>query len=428
MSKRIVEVSIIGVGARGGEAYGRYLNESKDRFRIVSLCDTDPVRLKKYGELFHVEESNRFLDEEAFWEKKRSELLLICTMDKLHVRMAKRALSLGYNILLEKPISDDPKELQGLYEAYKANGKIVMVCHVLRYTTMIEKIKEILDSKSIGELITIDQTENVAYWHDAHSYVRGNWRKKEDCTSMIMAKCCHDLDLLQYFAKSRCKSLSSMGDLRYFKKENAPEGSSERCTKCQFIDTCPYSAKRIYIDTWEAKGRPADVWPQHAITDADPLTYEAIYKAIDEGRYGRCVYRCDNDVVDNETTIMTFENGVTATLKMEAFTARGGRDIRLLGSLGEIDLHEDEGNGYIELREFGKEVQRWNLKDMAYDNGGHGGGDYAMLDKLYLCLAEGKQDADTSLEKSLESHYMAVAAEKSRLSGGKLIELKDYRG
>ncbi len=427
MSKRIVEISIIGVGARGGEAYGRYIHDSKDRFHIVSLCDTDPIRLKKYGDLFEVKQENRFLSEDEFWKERRSELLLISTMDKLHIRMAKKALELGYNILLEKPISDNPNELKELYEAYKKSGKMIMVCHVLRYTTMIKKIKEILDSNVIGNIITIDQTENVAYWHDAHSYVRGNWHRKEDCTSMIMAKCCHDLDLLQYFAESRCKCLSSMGDLRYFKKENAPEDSSDHCTSCHHMNTCPYSAKRIYIDTWEKKGRPEVVWPQNAITDADPLTYEAIWKAIDEGRYGKCVYRVDNDVVDNQTTIMTFENGITATLKMEAFTAGGGRDIRILGSLGEIFLHEDGGNGYIELRMFGGKTTRWNLKDMDYDRGGHGGGDFEMLDKLYNYLAEGAMDGATSLEKSLESHYMAIAAEASRLSGGKLISLTDYR-
>ena len=428
--KKIITVSIIGCGARGGIAYGEYINQLKDKYRIVSLCDVNPSRLNKFGDLFGVPCENRFEKEEEFWKEKRSDLLLVCTLDHLHVPMAERGLKLGYDLLLEKPISDNPSELRELLAIAKESKRRVMVCHVLRYTAMMRKIKELLDEGAIGRLISVDHTENVVFWHEAHSYVRGNWHSKEETTSMIMAKCCHDLDLLQYFIGSRCKSVSSMGDLRYFKKENAPEGCADRCCECRYEDTCVYSAKRIYIEQWKNVGCPASEFPFNLVSDASPTTEEALEVAVKESRYGKCVFRCDNDVVDNQTTIMQFENGVTATLKMEAFVKYGGRDIRFFGTEGELDLRESE-NTLVLKKYFGKDTV-WKISELVDDLGGqgtgaHGGGDHRMIDKLYSVLTDPDELPDTSLEKSLESHYMAIAAEESRIRGGELVELNQFR-
>ena len=426
MKDKIITVSIIGVGARGGEAYGRYIAKLKDKFKIVSLCDASEERLVKYGEDFGVPESERFADENAFFGKKRSDLLLISTLDKMHVRMAKRALALGYDILLEKPISADPDEIASLVECAKKSGRTVMVCHVLRYTAAIGKLKEVLDSGAIGKLVSIDETENVVFWHEAHSFVRGNWRRSEDTSPMIMAKCCHDLDLLQYFAGSRCESVSSMGSLAYFKKENMPAGAAERCTDCKFMETCPYSAKKIYIDMWKKPfGQPENAWPMNVITDELPLTEDNLRKAIETGAYGRCVFACDNDVVDNQTTIMQFENGITATLKMEAFVKDGGRDIRFFGTDGELELRESENK--IVLKKYFGENTEWKISELTDDLEGHGGGDHRMIDKLYEVLSGGNAQADTSIENSAESHYMAIAAEASRVAGGKVVSVKEFR-
>lgn len=426
MEKQLVTVSIIGVGARGGEAYGRYIHKLKDKFRIVSLCDTNAERLEKYGETFEVPRIDRFTDENEFFAKKRSDVLLVSTLDQMHVRMAKRGLALGYDILLEKPISADPKELRELVQSAKQSGGTVMVCHVLRYTAAINKLKEVLDSGAIGKIVSIDHTENVVFWHEAHSYVRGNWRKSEDTTPMIMAKCCHDLDLIQYFIGSKCRSVSSMGSLYYFRRENQPKDAADRCTDCKYIRTCPYSAERIYVDMWKNEfGAPENAWPMNVITDELPLTEQNLRAAIESGPYGRCVFACDNDVVDNQTTIMQFENGITATLKMEAFVKNGGRDIRFFGSDGELALYEGEDK--IVLRRYYGEDTEWKISDLTDDLEGHGGGDHRMIDKLYEILAEGNKQVDTSIENSVESHYMAIAAEASRLAGGALVELAPYR-
>ena len=248
--KKIITVSIIGVGARGGETYGRYMNLQKDKYKITNLCDINAERLNKYGKLFNVPEKNRFISATEFFNEKRSELLIISTLDKIHVEIAEKALKRGYHILLEKPISDNIQDLKNLLEESKKHNEKIMVCHVLRYTVMIEKIKKLLEDGVIGKLITVDHTENVGFWHAAHSYVRGNWRRAEETSPMIMAKCCHDFDLLQYFIGDECESVSSYGDTNFFNKENKPEDTADRCVECKLIDACPYSAKKIYLDMW----------------------------------------------------------------------------------------------------------------------------------------------------------------------------------
>ena len=425
MSNKIVSVSIIGLGGRGGEAYGRYMAFLADKFKITHVCDINPVRLHKYGEIFDVSIENRFDDEDKFFEKKWSDVLFITTQDRMHVRMAKKALELGYDIVLEKPITDNVTELQELAKLAHEKQRKIMVCHVLRYTVMMRKLKELLNAGSIGKLVSIDQTENVVFWHEAHSYVRGNWRNTDVAVPMIMAKCCHDLDLIQDFIGGRCKSVASMGNLAYFKPEFKPEGAADRCVNCKYVDSCAYSAKRIYVDAWRGMGQPGNAGPFNLITDACPLTEEALMDSIKTSPYGRCVFACDNNVVDNQTVIMQFENGVTATLKMEAFVKQGGRDIRFFGTEGELELREHEGT--ITLKKYFGEDTVWKLTDLTDDLEGHGGGDHRMIDELYEIMTGKNPQVATSIDESIESHYMALAAEESRVNGGALVELAKYR-
>ena len=371
------------------------------------------------------DKENRFDDEEKFFQEKLSDVLFITTQDKLHIRMAKKALSLGYDIVLEKPISDDSQELRELSELAHKTDRMIMVCHVLRYTAAMRKLKEIINSGAIGKLVSIDHTENVVYWHEAHSYVRGNWRNRKIAAPMIMAKCCHDLDLIQDFVGGRCKSVASMGSLAYFKPEFKPEGSADRCIHCKYIDTCVYSAKKIYIDMWKECGKPINIFPFNLITDAYPTTEDALLESITNSPYGRCVFACDNDVVDNQTVIMQFENGVTATLKMEAFVKNGGRDIRFFGTEGELELREGENT--ITLKKYFGEDIVWKISDLTDDLEGHGGGDHRMIDELYDIMTGQNPQVATSIDESIESHYMALAAEESRLNGGQLIEIAKFR-
>ena len=417
MSQKIYTVAIIGVGSRGADAYGNLLMKFPERFKIVSLCDLRQERLNRFSKQFGVNPDLCFLDEKEFFKEKRADLLIIATLDKDHVRQCLKAFELGYDIMMEKPITDSREECLQVLAAQKKYGGKALVCHVLRYAPAFLKIDEILQSGAIGKLVAINATEQVCYWHQAHSYVRGNWRRSADTTPMILAKCCHDLDLLQFYVRSKCKSVSSVGNLVHFKKENAPEGAAERCVDCKYIETCPYSAKTFYIDRWKQVGSPENNWPYNVIAPA-PSTEEKLMAAIQTGPYGRCVFRCDNDVVDHQITQMTFENGVKATLTMTAFTAGGGRRIFFYGTEGELVL--DEEAGAIHLKKFGHPEETIALKSLVENGFGHGGGDFGLVNSLYDML-EGKASAETALEASIESHLIGICAEESRLQGGKLI-------
>ena len=418
---KMYTVAIIGVGARGGDVYGTLLAENKkDLFKIVSICDLKEERLARFGEFFGVPEEARFQDEESFFAEKRADLIVIATPDKCHVRHCLKAFELGYNVMTEKPLTDNKEECEALLAAQKKAGTKALVCHVLRYAPAFVKAAELLQQGEIGQLVVIDALERVGYSHQAHSYVRGNWRNLEVSAPMILAKCCHDLDLLQFYANSKCKSISSVGELIYFKKENEPAGATDRCLDCPHRDTCTYSAKIHYIDSWNWQGNPTDHWPFNIIAAA-PITEEKLLTALREGPYGRCAYRCDNDVVDHQLTTMTFENGVKATLTMTAFTALGGRRYTFHGTHGDLVL--DETSNTLTLHKFSKAPIVYTLSDLNEKGYGHGGGDGKLIDQLYDMLS-GNSSTATSFEASVESHLMGIYAEESRVKGGELIYLR----
>ncbi|MBQ4451733.1 MAG: Gfo/Idh/MocA family oxidoreductase [Clostridia bacterium] len=414
-----ISVAIIGCGGRGLGAYGRLMQTRfHDLFNVCALCDIKPEVLANAAKELNIDSSGLFLKEDEFFEKKRADLLVIATQDKDHARQMLKGLSLGYDILCEKPLSASREECIRLLETQRKSGKRVFVGHVLRYAPAYVKADELLSSGAIGKLISIDDIEQVWYGHFVHSFVRGSWRRSEDATPIIMAKSCHDLDLLQYLARSRCKSVSSVGDLSWFKTENAPEGSADRCTKCAYADTCPYSAKLLYYE--RMKPRPDYIFSK-IIVYPKPLTLDNVWNALETGPYGRCVYHCDNDVADHQETLLTFENGVKAVLDVNAFTGNGGRIFRFHGSLGELIINEEED--YMRLKRYGREEhETFSLSELNTGGTGHGGGDEGIVKGLYDMLT-GKHEEVTSLENSIESHLMAIAAEESRLRGGELVHV-----
>ena len=418
---KIYTVAIIGVGARGADAYGWQIHDQKDRFNIVALCELRKDRLERFGKKFEVPAEGLFTDEEEFFKEKRADLLLVATQDKDHYGHCLKGFALGYDIMTEKPLTDNRQECQDLLLAQQKSGSKALVCHVLRYAPAFLKAAEYIDDGKIGKLVCIDALERVGYWHQAHSYVRGNWKNTNAAAPMILAKCCHDLDLLQYYAKSKCTSISSVGDLVYFKEENAPAGATERCVDCPHKETCPYSAETIYIQIWKNRDCPVDIWPYNVLT-TPPITEEKLRQALKEGPYGQCVYRCDNNVVDHQLTQMTFENGVKANLTMTGFTAPGGRRYVFHGTLGELIL--DEAEQKITLCQYGKATEVTDISLLEDSGYGHGGGDVFLIKKLYEVL-EGNTTAATSFEASIESHLMGICAEESRLQGGKLIKVHE---
>ena len=417
MANKIYKVAIIGAGIRGANVYGEIIKTMPHMFEVTAVCDKDPTRLANAGRKFKLEESSLYSDENKFFEERRADVLIIATQDAEHFRQCKKAFELGYDVLLEKPISDKKSECEELLEIQKKHQNKVLVCHVLRYSVGYQKAFELISKGKIGRLVALDWIEYVGYLRQAHSYVRGNWRNSDAAAPMILAKSCHDLDLIQHFAAAKCTTVSSVGDLAFFKPECAPEGAEARCTQCKYVNKCPYSAKRIYIDRWHEAGCPTNIVPYNVIAPP-PATEEGLMAAIENGPYGRCVFHCDNNVVDHQMVQMSFENGVKATFTMMAFSSDDGRKASFFGTHGEIKL--DEKN--LILRRFGEEEEIIPLSSLVSPCCTHGGGDVSILRALYDML-EGKKCESTSLEESMESHFIGIAAEESRLSGGKLIKV-----
>lgn len=422
----MLKISILGLGVRGANAYGRYIHEERKDCRIVAICDVDKEKLDYFSKVFEVDASNVFSDAETFFAQKRSDVLIVATPDNTHLRFARWALELGYHLFLETPVSDDPSALKELSSLAGETGKVVMLANVLRYSVAINKIKELIDAGKLGQVVSIDYTENVGFWHMAHSYVRGNWRRVEDSTPMILTKCCHDFDILLYFIGARCKSVSSIGSLAHFKKENAPKGATDRCVTCKCEADCPYSAKKIYLDLWKADyvRLAGSSWPMNALVEEKFINEDTLTEAIKKGPYGKCVYACDNDVVDNQTVIMHFENGVNATLKMEAFVKHGGRTIRIFGSKGELVYHAESHS--IVLKRFFGEDEKWDCREIEeVRNPLSKKPDQKMLDDFFDCISSA-EDRHVNHD-FMESHFIALAAEESRLGEGQAIDIFKFR-
>lgn len=428
MSGKIVRIAIAGVGSRGKNAYGLELLNMKDRAKVVAVADIDPERLALAGDAHGVPDEMRFPSAEAMLAMpKLADAMLVCTQDRQHVPHAVAALKKGYDVMMEKPISPKLEDLQEITKVARENGRRVVVCHVLRYTPFFQTIKKTIDSGVLGEIVSIQALENVRYWHQAHSFVRGNWRREEDTSPMILAKCCHDLDYLVWLCGKKCERISSYGSLMYFKESNAPEGAALRCTQgCKAKESCPYDAEKIYLTNKDTGILCGNVeWPIDVL--AENPTEEKIRHAIETGPYGRCVFHCDNDVVDHQIVNMQMEGGASLSLTMSAFTSIGGRTIKVMGTLGDLwgDMHENK----IRIGVFGKEPQVIDLGKEEKDFAGHGGGDRLLMEQ-FVDLMQGKKPDGTitTLETSVESHLVALAAEKSRLENGESIEIAPMRG
>ena len=425
--EKILTAVIIGMGSRGKNAYGAEFLTLKDRVKVTAAADPDRERLTIGSDAHGIPEDMRFSSaEELFAQPKLADLAVICTQDRQHAAHAAAALKKGYDVMLEKPVSPVLSELQEIVRVAEQEKRKVVVCHVLRYTPFFRTIKKAIEDKRLGRIVNIQAIENVIYWHQAHSYVRGNWRRKDETSPMIMAKCCHDLDYLIWLTGSRCERVSSFGSLLYFKPENAPEGAAERCMGgCRAKKDCPYDAEKIYLT-----GRPTGIltgntgWPANVLAE-DP-TEEKIRKAIEEGPYGRCVFACDNDVVDNQIVNMQMEDGSVLSLTMSAFTAGGGRTVKVMGTRG--DLWGDMDQNIIRICEFGKEPEIIDL-GKEEELSGHGGGDRGLvLSVLDYFSGKPADSSITTLETSVESHLAALAAEESRLHGGMPVAIADLRG
>ncbi len=423
-----LKVALAGLGSRGKDTYAKCAHLFPDMMEIVAIADIDINKVNEVASLYDIKKEMCFNSaEELLIQDKLADVMFITTQDRQHYAHAIPALKKGYHLLLEKPISPSLEECREIAQVAKENDRKVVICHVLRYTPFFSKVKELISQGLIGDIVSIMGIENVGYWHQAHSFVRGNWRNSETTSPMILQKCCHDLDIYLWLSGKTCETVSSFGSTFLFKKENAPEGASERCMdNCLAKESCPFDAEKIYLeDKVRGVKNGHTEWPLDVL--ALHPTVESITEAIKTGPYGKCVYRCDNNVVDHQVVNMNMTDGSTIHLTMSAFTATGSRYTKIMGTMGEIVA--DMSENIIKITKFGKDTEVIDVSKLAEDFSGHGGGDNKMVSEFLEAVMYDKEP-DNSIplvEYSVESHYCALAAEKSRLSNGEPIKISTLR-
>lgn len=407
-----MKLVIVGAGSRG-MIYGTWAVQHG--IEVVAVAELRADRLQNAGKTLNVPQSGLFSDADALFARgKIADAALICSQDRDHFAHAMQALDCGYDILLEKPIAPDPVECLRIEEKATALGCRVTVCHVLRYTNFFGTVKQILDSGELGKIVSIKHSENIGNFHMAHSFVRGNWRNEATSSPIILAKSCHDLDMLLYLVGSHCTKVASFGSLTYFKPENAPEGSAARCCDCPVAESCRFNAKKVYLPI-------LGQWPADVVC-LEP-TEEALDEALRTGPYGRCVFRCDNDVCDHMSSILEFENGVTATFSLSAQTSNVHRNLHIMCENGEILA--DDAERKVEIRHFvasPADTFTTRTVNIRTNGSGHGGGDAGIMEEF---VAQ-KPDSLTSVSRSVESHLMAFALEQSRRTGT-VVDMAQYR-
>ena len=414
-------ISVIGLGNRGTEYMGFIKGFHSSKAKIVALCDIRQQALDDFAPKFSVPKDKQFTSPESFFEKGViSDALIIATQDASHYEITKQALLTGYKkILLEKPVSGKREEYIELRDLAEEKGAQLIICHVLRYSNYYAKIKEIISSGQIGDIVAINHTENIGYFHYAHSYVRGNWRDEFTSTPSLLAKCCHDLDLIAWFVDSPCKTVSSVGELIHFKKENAPEGAADRCMGgCKAKKNCPYDAESLYITDPFYKAKFIK-YMQRTLTGKAKNSKEDVVNAIRYGDYGRCVYHSDNNVCDHQIVTMTFENGAKAVLTMSAFSDKMFRESHIMGTKGELIGYGTK----LKMRIFGSEAKTISFGPIAA--GGHVEGDIRIVSGFIKLICDEITDLKdiTTIDATIISHDIALAAEESRKNGGMPINL-----
>ena len=411
-----LRVIIVGAGNRGN-TYAKHMSKLPDKYEIVGMADPAEGHRKHFQDAYGVPAENCYESwEQILAQPKMADVAVITTVDNMHYEPAMLAIEKGYDLLLEKPVATTAQQCAEIANAARKKGVRVLVCHVLRYTPFYTKIKELLMSGVIGQVVSIDQVEGIGNVHFSHSYVRGNWHTTETAAPMLLAKSCHDLDIVQWLMDKPCKRVSSYGSLTHFTAENAPEGAPVRCADgtCPVRETCPYNCIHYYYD------RKTNYYRSVITTGISKEmlpTDEEVMQALNTTDYGLCVYHANNDVADHQVVSMEFEGGATANLTVNAFN-RGGRYIRVYGTKGELYAHM--GGTHLQLYTFeDKELTTVQVQEQEESIiGGHGGGDEGIVSELYEYLSgdyQGFRAAD--LDVSVRNHMIGFAAEVARENG-----------
>ncbi|HSH46654.1 MAG TPA: Gfo/Idh/MocA family oxidoreductase [Longimicrobiales bacterium] len=408
-----IRAVIIGAGARGNRVFAELMRTNRIGWRVSAVVEPHPERREQFRQLHGLPADRAFESLDALLAgEKVGDVAFVCTPDITHYSICSAVSRAGYDVLLEKPIATSLPDSLALLDVEATHGNRIFVAHVLRYAPLFRTVKQIVASREYGLVRNIRLTESVGHWHFAHSYVRGNWRRQDESAPIVLTKCSHDLDIIAWLMEEdRPAFVSSFGSLEYFTRSNAPPEAAERCVDCVLQDTCRYSATRFYVH--EEPG-----WPYDVITPV-PDSTAARRRAIESGPYGRCVWKCDNDVMDNQAVTVQFESGVHASFGLYGLTADNTRNLTILLDGAELvgDLHR----GRLSILELTGRKDDVNARPIPLPvvEDHHGGGDLALLRSLHEHLTTGaNREVMTSLRSSIASHVLAFLAEESRMKGG----------
>ena len=415
------KIILVGAGCRG-RCYTDKSFEMPEQYKVVAVAEPRE-ECRDY-----IKEKHSLPEEMCFdtWEPllampKFADIVIIATMDRQHTEPVLAAIEKGYDILLEKPAAPTPEECRLIQREAEKKGVNVLVCHVLRYTNFFNTIKDVIDSGELGKIMSIQHIEAVGNVHHSHSFTRGNWRNSEESTPMILQKTCHDMDIMAWLVGKKCKKVHSFGALTYFTEENAPKDAPEYCIDgCPHADDCPYNAVKIYYDDKE------NDWFRTTCTKMAKPTDEDVERAIRTTDYGKCVFKCPNNVVDHQVVNLEFEDNIYASFTMSSFN-KGGREIRIMGTKGE--LRGSMNSPIIEIYDFlTKKTREIDLDKKLLGNtitDGHGGGDRGIMEAL-LDVIEGRENRSAcDIAESCDNHMISFAAEESRLTD-KVIDMDEY--
>lgn len=417
-----IQAVILGYGDRSSR-YAEYAKTRPEDLEIIGVIDINELKRRQGKEAFSLKDEQLFDSLEAFLQANVScDVVINGTMDEVHYETTMPLLEKGYHILLEKPVTANPEELIAIQKKAEEKACKVVVCHVLRYTPFYSKIKSILDSGKIGKIISMQLNEHVWYGHFVNSYVRGKWRSEKACgSSLLLAKCCHDTDLMCWLNNiTKPTYVSSFGSKSFFTEKNAPKGSTKYCYECPNRKTCMFDAEKFQIEkdfipfyTWAGINKPLD-----------EITLEEKREFLKHDVYGQCVYQTDMDIVDRQCVSVEFENGSIGTLNMIGGSNKAGRHIHLVCEYGEIEGYIEDNKIIVRIFDkekvwYEEEIIDFNAEaDLSQEDnsvGGHYGGDYYIMKDLIRFLNNEPTSVSTTvIDDSINSHLICYAAEKAR--------------
>ena len=419
-----LETVIVGGGHRS-LIYAGLSDIKPEMMKIVGIVDPNEFRRKSIAEKFSIPEENIFTNVEEFTARpKFADAVINGTMDHIHVETSLPILKAGYDILLEKPFAVNESEMRELVKCANENNRKIMVCFVLRYAPFYRKIKETLLTGEIGQIVNIQTVEHVSYHHMSTSHIRGKWRNEEEChASMLLAKCCHDIDIMMWLMGDDAPTdVSSFGGLMQFRAENAPENSGTRClVDCPLVDSCLYSAKRIYLDhpdRWSFY-----VWDK--LEDKENGTLEEKRELLKTSPYGVCAYKSDNNVVDHQSLNIQFKSGATGTHNMIGGTAIPQRKIHIIGTKGEIFGTLESGKFTVSLIDPRPGCEHKDREvDVSVTDDSHGGGDLLLTEDFVRYVRDNNHSVScTSINESVKGHLTVFKADESMKNGGRVEKI-----